>query len=48
MSFWSKYFFFSFAEFVHQGTDETQAGTASVEEGLQLKSEKTLLSPPKS
>ncbi|NXY62041.1 OC90 protein, partial [Callaeas wilsoni] len=36
-SFWIKFFFFFFAELVHRGTDEPQAVTASVEEGLQFR-----------
>lgn len=47
MSFWSKKNFL-FAALVHQGTDETLALTASVEEGLQLRVKKALLAAPKS
>ncbi|NXE89609.1 OC90 protein, partial [Menura novaehollandiae] len=34
-------------KFIHDGTDETRAVTASVEEGLQLRMQKVLLSAPK-
>ncbi|NXO26174.1 OC90 protein, partial [Cisticola juncidis] len=47
MSFLSNFFFFFFSELVHKVADETGAVTASVEEGLQFREKKALLSASK-
>lgn len=46
MTLWSKNAFI-FAEFLHHGTDKTQAATTSMEEGLHLHCKKHCFQLPK-